>query len=173
MIAGRALFFALFAMSLAFLSSCAKENRPKPKEDPQVMEAIGQAVGYYDYEARYYIWSPDNESFVSLGRENYEEGLFEVRLEKDGQMNIYEEDELLIKTTDVQLQNGGFTFSIPTQSWSDTAEELQVEGKEYYTDFGAEAQGLYMDVFDYVNFAVTTEVDGHKMLILTQGIRRD
>jgi len=167
------LFFALFAMSLAFLSSCSKEKEPKPKEDPQIMEAIGQAVGYYDYEARYYVWSPDNESFVSLGRENYEEGLFEVRLEKDGRMNIYEEDQLLVKTTDIQLENGGFTFSIPLQNWNNPEGELQVEGMEYYTDFGEEAQGLYMDFFDYVNFAMTTEVDGHKMLILTQGIRRD
>ena len=172
-ITARILFFALFAMSLAFLSSCNKEDGPEPKEDPQVMEAIGQAIGYYDYEARYYVWSPDNESFVSLGRENYEEGLFEVRLEKNGQMNLYEEDELLIETTNVQLKNGGFTFSIPIQTWSDPEEELEVEGMEYYTDFGEEAQGLYMDVFDYVNFAVTTEVDGYKMLILTQGIKRD
>lgn len=59
MIAGRALLFALFAMSLAFLSSCNKENGPEPKEDSQVLEAIGQAIGYYDYEARYYVWNPD------------------------------------------------------------------------------------------------------------------
>ncbi|MEM0993125.1 MAG: hypothetical protein AAGI49_08810 [Bacteroidota bacterium] len=163
------LFAALFAV-MSFFSSCQKKAA-KPQLDPELAELVGVAVGTYDYEARYYVWNPDNESYVSLGRENYQEGLFELRLNKDNELMIYEDGAVLLRTDELLLKNGGFTFRIPEQSWEDGS--LSVQGKPYYNDLGEDAEGLFMDVFDYVNFAVTTQIDGNDMLILTQGYKRD
>ncbi|MEM8526845.1 MAG: hypothetical protein AAGG68_19550 [Bacteroidota bacterium] len=154
------------------MTSCQKEKTVDPDKGP--VSKMMEATSTYEYNSRFYTWDTNSESLRSLGTDFYDDGIMNVRVINGERIEFREDDELMFTGVNLKEQEGGFTFEVLEQVVEDPElGTIKVKGWDHYRELGDEVPGLYMYTFEYLNLALEFEVDGGKLIMLTEFTKID